>query len=220
MHAMLPKWQDADLAQRVDALKRQLDDLYGYTHAAARDRVIAMLIQHPCADEKETRDTAFVISQLREHPNALSSNCEAGHVTGSALIVHDAGRRVLLNHHKKFDRWMQFGGHPELELDPAEVALREATEESGLRDLSFVYAGLPVHPFDVDVHLIPQRGDRPEHFHLDLRYLLQTANPENAVLTDESNHIQWFNHDALAGLPLEPNVRRMISKASLLLGWE
>ena len=69
------------------------------------------------------------------------------------------------------------------------------------------------YPFDVDVHVVPARNDRPEHLHLDLRYLLATDQPDAAQATDESNDIRWFTLDELDALNLEPGVWRMIRKA-------
>ena len=56
------------------------------------------------------------------------------------------------------------------EIDLARVALREAEEESGLRDL----AG-EQDIFDLDRHRIPARGDEPEHWHYDVRYAVRAT---------------------------------------------
>jgi hypothetical protein len=48
--------------------------------------------------------------------------------------------------------------------------LREAEEESGLRDL----AG-EQDIFDLDRHRIPARGDEPEHWHYDVRYAVRVT---------------------------------------------
>ena len=40
--------------------------------------------------------------------------------------------------HRKLQRWLQLGGHGTVdETDPSQTALREAIEESGLKDLQF-----------------------------------------------------------------------------------
>jgi 8-oxo-dGTP pyrophosphatase MutT (NUDIX family) len=188
-------------------------------------QIIAILEQHPCDDEKERADVQCILALARQHPHITSPLCEVGHITGSSMIVHSASRRVLLNHHKKFDRWMQFGGHMDNDLAPHVTALREAREESGLMDLTFVDATHPstssgpgashlgARPFDVDVHGVPARNDRPDHLHLDLRYLLATEQPDAAQATDESNDIRWFALEELPALNLETGVWRMIRKA-------
>ena len=79
----------------------------------------------------------------------------AGHFTGSALVVNADGTRVLLHHHRKLDRWLQFGGHCDGDEDVLGVARREALEESGIEGLIVASE----RPFDLDIHEIPARGD-------------------------------------------------------------
>lgn len=55
-----------------------------------------------------------------------------GHLTGSMLITNPERTRVLLMLHKKFQRWQQFGGHCDGEIDVRNVAIREFHEESGI----------------------------------------------------------------------------------------
>ena len=50
--------------------------------------------------------------------------------TASVFIVN--GNAVLLRKHEKYDKWLQPGGHIELDEDPAQAAVREAKEETGL----------------------------------------------------------------------------------------
>lgn len=211
-HATLPPWADASATEKLDRLRAMIDDLYRYQLAERVEDVVAMLQQHPRADAKEARDVAHIIALCRAHPNIFSPLCEGGHITGSALIVHPASDRVLLNHHRKFDRWMQFGGHMDNDLAPHVTAVREGREETGLSDLRFLGDDADPRPFDVDVHVVPQRGERPEHLHLDLRYLLATDQPERARATDESNDIRWFTSAELAELDLDLGVRRMLDK--------
>jgi 8-oxo-dGTP pyrophosphatase MutT (NUDIX family) len=222
-HATLPLFNDAKPAQQIDKLREMIDDLYRYQLGASVAKIIAILEQHPCEDDKERADVQRIITLAQRHPNITSPLCEVGHITGSSMIVHAASRRVLLNHHRKFDRWMQFGGHMDNDLEPHVTALREAREETGLMDLQFIPLtratgegqGVGVRPFDVDVHAVPARNGRPDHLHLDLRYLLATNQPDSAQATDESNEIRWFSLDELQALDLEPEVWRMIRKAQV-----
>jgi 8-oxo-dGTP pyrophosphatase MutT (NUDIX family) len=215
-HATLPLWADATPSQQLEKLRHQVEDLYRYQLGTAIDAIIAQIEGHPAADEKEARDAAFIVQMCRQHPNILNMNCEPGHLTGSALIVDPRGRRVLLNHHAKLNRWMQFGGHFDYETEPHRVALREAQEESGLLDLRFAQPGDPPLCFDIDAHEIPARADRPRHWHLDLRYVLLTDSPELARATAESNTIRWCSFDEAAALDLSSEMQRMLRKASLL----
>lgn len=132
----------------------------------------------------------------------------AGHYTGSAWLVDRAGRRVLLTHHRKLQRWLQLGGHADGERDLAGVALREAGEESGL-------AGLAVEPgiFDLDRHWIPERGDVPGHWHYDARFVVRTGASEDFVVGEESLDLAWRPIATLVDDPeADASMRRMARK--------
>lgn len=155
-----------------------------------RDHVLAVLAAHAPADAAEARDRAHIIAFVRRHPDCFGRTNAEGHLTGSAFVVDPTGTRLLLTHHRKLDRWLQLGGHGEpQEHDPADTALREAAEESGLDDLRFHGER---RPLDVDVHRIPARGDEPAHDHLDLRYLLVAPRPEAIAQSEESHALRWF----------------------------
>ena len=132
----------------------------------------------------------------------------AGHFTGSAWLVDRAGHRVLLTHHRKLNRWLQLGGHADGEQDLARVALREAEEESGLGSLD-----VEQHIFDIDRHRIPARGDVPEHWHYDVRYVVRCRGDEQWQLSDESLALEWVPIDSLLDAPgLDDSMRRMARK--------
>ena len=135
-------------------------------------------------------DEIGVVGVFRElastDANAARRERQAGHLTGSAWLVSADGERVLLTHHRKLDRWLQLGGHADGDADLARVALREAEEESGLPDLE-------VEPivFDLDRHRIPARGDEPEHWHYDVRFVVRARGSEAFVVGEESHALAW-----------------------------
>jgi 8-oxo-dGTP pyrophosphatase MutT (NUDIX family) len=86
-----------------------------------------------------------------------------GHIVASMLILNRSGTQALLMLHKKFNRWQQFGGHCDGEMDVYNVALREFHEESGIEvdpeNFGLLY---------VDEQFIPENKGRPEHAHYDI----------------------------------------------------
>jgi 8-oxo-dGTP pyrophosphatase MutT (NUDIX family) len=133
---------------------------------------------------------------------------QAGHYTGSAWVVSADGLRVLLTHHRKLGRWLQLGGHADGDADLARVALREAGEESGLTDLR-------VEPaiFDLDRHTIPARGEEPEHWHYDVRFVVRAAGSEVFAVGEESLDLAWIPvSDIAADLDADESLRRMAKK--------
>lgn len=131
-----------------------------------------------------------------------------GHFTGSAWLVSSDGQRVLLMHHRKLGRWLQLGGHADGDPDLAAVALREAEEESGLTDLS-VLPGI----FDIDRHRIPSRGDEPEHWHYDVRYVVVANGSEAFVVNEESLALAWRSIREIADdTSADASLRRMAAR--------
>ena len=132
-----------------------------------------------------------------------------GHFTGSAWVVSADGRRCLLTHHRKLDRWLQPGGHADGDADLAGVALREAQEETGVPGLHLDGAGI----FDLDRHWIPERGAVPGHWHYDVRYVVRSGADERFVVSEESHDLAWRRIEELADDPAgDASMRRMAGK--------
>jgi 8-oxo-dGTP pyrophosphatase MutT (NUDIX family) len=173
---------------------------------------------HRPADPREAAHLRQIVRFVEAHSEPFDRRIRDGHLTGSAFVVSEDGRRVLLLRHRKLQKWLQPGGHG----DPGEsageaVALREAREETGIPDLT-LHPGAP-RPLDVDVHDIPAHGDEPAHQHLDLRYLFVAPGaPRLRRAADESEDLRWFGWPELAELELDPGVERAVAKIRRLLG--
>lgn len=141
---------------------------------------------------------------LKSAPTVFERTHPPGHFTASCWLVSCDRQRVLLTHHRKLGRWLQLGGHADGQQDLAEVALREAEEESGLR-------GLVVEPriFDLDAHMIPARANEPEHLHWDVRFVVQCSASEAFELSAESLALAWVPIDQLLTAETETSLRRM-----------
>ena len=171
------------------------------------------LRRHVPRDAREAADLAEILAFVARHRNPFDRAISEGHLTGSALVLSDAGDRVLLLFHLKLGRWLQPGGHAEAgEGDGAAVALREAREETGIEGLQ-LHPTAP-RPLDVDVHAIPARSEEPAHKHLDLRYLVLA--PRDAVprrVPAEARALRWFGWAELDELGLDPGLRRALATA-------
>ncbi|KAF1700637.1 NUDIX hydrolase [Pseudoxanthomonas suwonensis] len=132
-----------------------------------------------------------------------------GHFTGSAWVVSADGRRTLLTHHRKLDRWLQPGGHADGERDLAQVALKEAQEETGLPGLRLEDGRI----FDLDRHWIPERGGVPGHWHHDVRYVVRAGADERFVVSEESHALAWRDIEELLDDPgCDGSMRRMAAR--------
>jgi 8-oxo-dGTP pyrophosphatase MutT (NUDIX family) len=162
-------------------------------------------------EELPTRDRMLAL--LDGTPACFQRTSFPAHFTGSALVVNADGSRVLLHHHRKLDRWLQFGGHCDGDEDILRVARREALEESGIQGLIVASE----RPFDLDIHEIPAHSGDPVHFHYDVRFMFIAPQQAAPVLSEESRELRWFAPGDLPALPLDESLRRMIRKWQLIV---
>lgn len=170
---------------------RRLKQLFAYRAGVDDlvDLVRRSVMARRAVDAREQVSIAAFVGHLDRLATPLDEYADPVHVTASAILTSDDGRRVLLHRHKRLGLWLQPGGHIDPGETPWDAARREAAEETGL-EVTLVSDEL-VH---VDVHPGP-RG----HTHLDLRYAttapLVTPNPPEG----ESAVVEWFAwHRAIA----------------------
>ncbi|TDQ14999.1 8-oxo-dGTP pyrophosphatase MutT (NUDIX family) [Algoriphagus boseongensis] len=149
--------------------------------------------------------------ELTSDPLAFKRERLEGHFTASAWIVNKKRTHTLLTLHRKLGRWLQLGGHADGNENLLEVAMKEAQEESGLQSLSMVDSTI----FDIDKHIIPNRPHVPEHFHYDVRYLLEADIKEPLQMSDESISLAWIAFDSVVDMiGYNPSILRMLEKTS------
>lgn len=175
--------------------------------APTRDpgRSRARLAEAVLGDADREAERRRVLGLLDEHGAALADRTTApGHLTGSALVVDPSTGRVLVLLHAKLRRWLQPGGHADGDHELAGVALREATEETGIEGLQVL-----VPAVDLDVHAVDHGDALGEHLHLDLRFVVVA--PPGSV--EQGNHeslaLRWVTPDELEGLADEPGLVRL-----------
>lgn len=172
-----------------------------------QSQLIQLLERHRPYDDIERDHLARTLEFVRRTPRCADRATPEGHVTASAWVLSPDAGAALLVHHRKLERWFQPGGHVEDDATIQEAALREAREESGIADLALLDEGI----FDVDVHRIPARKGEPDHWHFDLRFLLQARTRAFAV-GEESLDLAWR---ALAELDdADESIRRMARKTA------
>ncbi len=172
-----------------------------------RNTLVSQLTHHQTLFQEEKEFISRFLSLLSD-TTCFERTHLPGHITGSAWIVDFTRTQVLLVHHAKLNKWVQPGGHADGDENILRVALKEAEEETGLKKFNVIGD----HLFDVDIHLIPSRVDFPEHFHYDVRFLLE-ADPNDVIqVSEESHDVKWVRLDELEQYNQERSVLRMKEK--------
>jgi 8-oxo-dGTP diphosphatase len=114
-------------------------------------------------------------------------------------IVNDGA--VLLRFHEKHAMWCAPGGHIELNEGPAEAALREAKEETGL-DVILLGETAPDYPDGERELLVPRYLNRhpvsDTHEHISFMYFGTSASRELDPAEGEArDNLKWFTPEDL-----------------------
>jgi 8-oxo-dGTP pyrophosphatase MutT (NUDIX family) len=171
-----------------------------------KEILIRSLTNYTSPFPEENKFTSRFLDLL-QHQDSFQRTHLPGHLTGSAWIVKADYTKTLLVHHAKLNKWMQPGGHADGDENILAVAVREAEEETGVKNFTIQKA-----LFDIDIHTIPARKDFPEHQHYDIRFLLIANDTDEVVVSEESHDVKWVLLANLETLTQERSVLRMKEK--------
>lgn len=135
---------------------------------------------------------------------------DPGHFTASAFVLSSDGSDLLLIHHAKLLRWLQPGGHVDASDETlVAAATREVMEECLLesRDLEL----MSDQPFDLDIHVIPERRDEPQHLHFDVRFLYRCLT-DHAQASDEVLGANFVPLDKIDDRQSDESVMRAVGR--------
>ena len=143
-------------------------------------------------NEQEAHDCEVALHCLKQPDIYLRTN-ELVHITASSWIVNASRSKVLMAYHNIMQSWAWLGGHADGETDLLQVALREAREESGVKNIRPVSEELySVEMLTVDGHV--KRGKYVNsHLHLNATYLLEADETDELfVKADENSGVRWI----------------------------
>ena len=143
-------------------------------------------------NEQEAHDREVALRCLRQ-PDIYVRTNELVHITASAWIVNADRTKALMAYHNIMQSWAWLGGHADGETDLLKVTLKEAREESGVRNIRPVSESLySVEMLTVDGHI--KRGKYVNsHLHLNATYLLEADETDELfVKADENSGVKWI----------------------------
>ena len=88
----------------------------------------------PC-NEQETADKEMMIEYMNTFEDTLTRENKVCHFTASSWIVNKERTKVLMIYHNIYDSWAWTGGHADGDPDMLHVALKEAEEETSVKNI-------------------------------------------------------------------------------------
>ncbi|MDG4833781.1 NUDIX hydrolase [Solwaraspora sp. WMMD1047] len=140
------------------------------------------------------------------------------HNTASAVVL-DHRDRVLLVHHNKIGLWLYPGGHIDPNEDPAQAALREVREETGIRatilgDPTFSHLAVASHPTPwaiIEMDVTDSRDG--QHRHIDFVYVCRAPGGDPVAQLAEVAGARWVPVADLAELPTPTELPELVAAA-------
>jgi len=148
---------------------------------------------------QELQDKNVILDCIRMFPqNVLLRDNELAHITSSGFILNKTLDKALFIHHNIRDCWAWTGGHADGDSNLLDVALREATEETGVSVVPISGQIASVDVLSVTGHFKAGKYVN-SHLHLSIAYLF-TANEADLITIkqDENSGVEWFPVEKIA----------------------
>jgi 8-oxo-dGTP pyrophosphatase MutT (NUDIX family) len=170
-----------------------------------RQKLLDQITAYVPFNEQEERDRELILHALETEEDVFTRDNALCHMTASAWIVNADRTKALMAYHNIYDSWSWLGGHADGEEDLLSVAMKEAREEAGIRNVRPVSDEIfSLEVLTVDGHV---KRDRyvSSHLHLNLTYLFE-ASEEQAltVKEDENSGVAWIPRKELERYVSEP----------------
>ena len=150
-------------------------------------------------NEQEACDKEQMLWYMAHSENYLLRENRTAHFTASVWTVNKARTKTLMVYHNIYHSWSWIGGHADGIEDLRSVALRELSEETGVKNAVLVSPEIfSLEILTVDGHV--KRGAYvPSHLHLNVTYLAEAdENEELVVNAAENQAVKWWSFgDAL-----------------------
>ncbi|MDD3340588.1 MAG: NUDIX domain-containing protein [Bacilli bacterium] len=130
------------------------------------------------------------------------------HFCASIFVIDKYTKSILLVKHKKFNKWVQPGGHIEDNETPEEAALREVYEETGLR-VNLLGQRVPRESDFVRPFAIQKNWGKQGDLHIDIVYVAEPMSRFSVPKYDpnESLDVGWFTRNDLENISVFPDIK-------------
>ena len=144
-------------------------------------------------NEQEEVDKKIMLKYIKDFDDVLTRQNEYGHFTSSAFVLNKDRSKILMAYHRIYNSWAWVGGHSDGDNDLLYVAMKEAKEETGIKNV------VPISKDIYSLELINVNGHEKRgkyvgsHVHLNVTYLLEAdENEEIHIKEDENSGVKWI----------------------------
>ena len=158
-------------------------------------------------NEQERADKEMMLEYINTFTDVLTRGNKMCHFTASNWIVNKERTKVLMIYHNIYQSWAWTGGHADGDGNLLHVALKEAEEETGLKNLKVLKQDIySLEILTVDSHI--KRGKFvPSHLHLDCCYLWEADENETLkIKEDENSGVKWIDINKVIEITNEPKM--------------
>lgn len=173
----------------VDSLKENLEEFEPY-------------------NEQEEVDKKIILDYINNFDDTLTRQNKYGHFTSSAFVLNKERTKILMVYHKIYNSWAWPGGHSDGDSNLLNVAMKEAKEETGIKNV------IPIFKNIYSIEIISVNGHEKSekyissHVHLNVTYLLEADENEKIhIKEDENSGVKWVPIDNILDLTSETWVR-------------
>lgn len=159
-------------------------------------------------NEQEEVDRNIMLKYINDFDDVLTRQNEYGHFTSSSFVLNKERTKILMIYHKIYNSWAWTGGHSDGDSDLLYVAMKEAKEETGIKNVD------PISKDIYSLELINVNGHEKRgkyvgsHVHLNVTYLLEAdENEEIHIKEDENSGVKWVSINEVLEMSSEPWVR-------------
>lgn len=179
-----------------------------------KSHYVEQINQFMPSEAQEVSDKAILCKAVEQEGDLLLTRENAiYHITSSGFIMNAQLDHVLMIHHNIYNTWTWTGGHADGDSDLLAIAIKEAREETGLKDivpLTGVIDTLDILP--VNGHF--KRGKYVSaHLHMNVAYvLIASTDHELTVNEQETSDVKWVPADEISSYSNEPEIVRVYEK--------
>ncbi len=162
---------------------------------------------------QEIADKQIMLEFIEKYNDCLLRDNKIAHFTASSWIINKEKTKSLMIYHNTYNSWAWTGGHADGMEDLAEVAMKEASEETGIKKHKLLSSNI------LTLEILPVQGHMKKgkyvsgHLHLNLTFLIEADESEELEICEEENSgVKWINNSDIMNIVREEEMKIVYKK--------